>query len=80
LKWADYAAFDIQRENLIQLKEMLKEQNQLPLKNEAQILIQTSMPCGGIAECGVCALTLNHEWKMICKEGPVFNFDVIARA
>ncbi|HCR70802.1 MAG TPA: hypothetical protein DIW23_05115 [Anaerolineae bacterium] len=73
LKWADYAAFDVRRENLSQLKEMLKEQNQLPLKNEAQILIHTSMPCGGIAECGVCALTLSHEWKMICKEGPVFN-------
>lgn len=73
LKWADYAAFDVQRENLNQLKEMLKEQNQLPLKIEAQILIHTSMPCGGIAECGVCALTLNHEWKMICKEGPVFR-------
>jgi NAD(P)H-flavin reductase len=64
---------------LNQLKEMLKEQNQLSPKLEAQILIHTSMPCGGIAECGVCALTLSHEWKMICKEGPVFNFDIIAR-
>jgi NAD(P)H-flavin reductase len=73
LQWAEYAAFDIQRENINQLKEMLKEQDQLPRKLEAQILIHTSMPCGGIAECGVCALTLNHEWKMICKEGPVFR-------
>jgi NAD(P)H-flavin reductase len=73
LKWADYTAFDIQRENMNQLKEILKEQNQLSPKMEAQILIHTSMPCGGIAECGVCALTLNHEWKMICKEGPVFR-------
>ena len=72
LKWADYAAFDVQRENMNQLKEMLKEHNQISPQVEAQILIHTSMPCGGVAECGVCALTLNHDWKMICKEGPVF--------
>jgi dihydroorotate dehydrogenase electron transfer subunit len=64
--------------NLNQLKEILKEQNQLPLKLEAQILVHTSMPCGGIAECGVCALTLNHEWKMICKEGPVFRLQDVS--
>ncbi|MBL8050636.1 MAG: hypothetical protein JNM46_05385 [Anaerolineales bacterium] len=61
------------RFDLNQLREMLKEQNQVTTKIEAQILIHTAMPCGGVAECGVCALTLNHEWKMICKEGPVFN-------
>lgn len=93
LKWADFAAFDVSREErrtfmneanlnlssamhplgLSQLREMLKEQNQAVTKIEAQILIHTAMPCGGIAECGVCALTLGHKWKMICKEGPVFN-------
>lgn len=78
LKWADYAAFDVQRENLNRLKEMLKNENQLSPKIEAQILVHAPMPCGGIAECGVCGLTLNREWKMICKEGPVFNFDVLA--
>ncbi|MBL8100827.1 MAG: hypothetical protein JNK81_16715 [Anaerolineales bacterium] len=74
LKWADYLAIDIARQNLNQLKEKFGEQQPTINKIEAQILIHTSMPCGGIAECGVCALTLNHEWKMICKEGPVFNF------
>ena len=73
LKWADYVAVDIQRENINQLRELLKDQSQTVNKIEAQILIHTAMPCGGVAECGVCALTLSHEWKMICKEGPVFN-------
>lgn len=73
LKWADYVAIDVARENLNQLKEKLGLQNQASNKVEAQVLIYTSMPCGGIAECGVCALSLNHEWKMICKEGPVFS-------
>lgn len=73
LRWAEYAAFDVRRENVNQLKAMLREQNQASPKIEAQVLIHADMPCGGIAECGVCALMLPREWKMICKEGPVFN-------
>lgn len=77
LSWADYVAIDITRQNLNQLKEKMGNQNQLQNKYEAQILIHTAMPCGAIAECGVCALTLSHEWKMICKDGPVFNLQDI---
>lgn len=77
MNWADYVAIDIARENLNQLKEKLGEQYQLKNKFEAQILIHAPMPCGGIAECGVCALTLSHEWKMICKDGPVFKLSEI---
>lgn len=73
LNWADYVAIDIARQNLNQLKEKLGKQNQAQNKYEAQILIHTAMPCGSVAECGVCALSLSHEWKMICKDGPVFN-------
>lgn len=73
LSWADYVAIDIVRENLNQLKEKLGKQDQTKNKFEVQILIHTSMPCGSVAECGICALSLSHEWKMICKEGPVFN-------
>jgi hypothetical protein len=73
INWADYSAIDIARENLNQLNAMLGKQDQTKNKFEAQILIHAPMPCGGVAECGVCALNLGHEWKMICKEGPVFN-------
>jgi NAD(P)H-flavin reductase len=71
--WADYVAIDIARENLPRLKEILQKQKQVAIKYEAQVLIHAPMSCGGLAECGLCALHLNHEWKMICKEGPVFN-------
>ncbi|NJN80446.1 MAG: hypothetical protein HC797_08210 [Anaerolineales bacterium] len=73
MKWADYVAIDVKGASLNQLREMLTQQNQVATKVEAQILIHTDMPCGGVAECGVCALTLNHNWKMVCKEGPVFG-------
>ncbi|HLA87615.1 MAG TPA: hypothetical protein VJL10_06320 [Anaerolineales bacterium] len=72
-QWADYAAMDVRRENLHQLMEMLGKQEHVRARSEAQILVRAPMPCGALAECGVCALTLRHKWKMICKDGPVFD-------
>lgn len=68
VEWADYLAIDVERENLNQLKEGLGKLNPVA----AQVLIHTPIPCGGVAECGVCAVTLKSSWKLACKEGPVF--------
>jgi hypothetical protein len=68
-QWADYAAFDVARENLNQIGEMLGVGNQ----PQAQVLVRAPMPCGSIAECGICSTIIHHEWKMICKDGPVFD-------
>ncbi len=76
-QWADYAAFDVARENLNQLREMLGKREQAKGPREAQVLVRAPMPCGALAECGVCALTIRHEWKMICKDGPVFDLNSI---
>lgn len=80
IQWADYAAIDVRRENVNQLREMFGESGQVKARREAaalslskgQVLVRAPMPCGALAECGVCALRFRHEWKMICKEGPVF--------
>ena len=74
VKWADYLAFDVARENLPRLKEMLGAPNQWSVVKEAQVLIRTAIPCGGIAECGVCSVVTGSGWKMICKDGPVFDW------
>lgn len=74
LEWADYLAFDIARENLNSLREQLGNLAQLAVVNAAQVLIRTPVPCGGIADCGVCAVTLKSEWKLACKDGPVFDW------
>ena len=75
MAWADYAAFDVARENLSGLKEMLGGQKQISVWSEVQVLIRTPMPCGGVAECGVCAVSLRSGWKMACKDGPVFEYN-----
>jgi len=71
LKWADFIAVDSARENFHQFKALLSG-FVLP---ETQILIRAPMPCGGLAECGICALGNDYHWKMICKDGPVFNLE-----
>jgi hypothetical protein len=71
LKWTDYIAADVARENFDQFKAVLSGY----ILPETQVLIRAPMPCGALAECGACALTIDHHWKMICKEGPVFKLD-----
>jgi hypothetical protein len=63
----------VDRGNLSQVREMLAEQKQVWSRLETQVLIRAPMPCGALAECGVCAVVLRHEWKMACRDGPVFN-------
>lgn len=77
LEWADYIAMDARRDDLQQVKERLGARNRLPAVRDAQILIHTPMPCGGIGVCGVCAISTKSEWKMICRDGPVFTWKEI---
>ena len=77
VQWADYLAFDVARENLFELRECLGSINRAQAGKEAQVLIRTPMPCGGVADCGVCAVTLKSGWEFACKEGPVFEMKEI---
>jgi NAD(P)H-flavin reductase len=72
-QWADFLALDVDRENIRKLVERLEDGKPGMAWQHSQILVRAPMPCGGIAECGICALTTNSEWKMACKDGPVFN-------
>jgi dihydroorotate dehydrogenase B-like protein len=74
VEWADYLAFDVGRENINQLKERLGKLNQVAAAKESQILLRTLIPCGGVAECGICAVTLRSSWRLACKDGPVFHW------
>ena len=70
--WADYLAVDVTRENLPGFRDCLGSLKPAWAGKEAQVLIRTPMPCGGIADCGVCAVTLRSGSELACKEGPVF--------
>jgi len=74
LRWADYVAVDVSRENLPVVREILKKGDHSKVPAETQVLVRTPMPCGTFAECGVCAVPLKDGWTMACKDGPVFDF------
>ena len=75
VEWADFVALDVARENLDQVWERLGELNQQAAWKEVQVLVRTPVPCGGIAECGVCAVAVKSDWKMACTDGPVFDWN-----
>ena len=74
VEWADYLAFDVTRENMNPLRERLGRFNQVAAGKKSQVLVRTAMPCGGVAECGICAVTLSSTWNLACKDGPVFDW------
>lgn len=82
--WAAYLAIELHRERLSQLLNLLPgrfksgcaRENSIPPRSGcAQVLVDTPMPCGGLAKCGVCAVSLRPgvEFKLACKDGPVFD-------
>ncbi|MGE5377735.1 MAG: hypothetical protein ACM3XO_21955 [Bacteroidota bacterium] len=73
VQWADFLALDVRRENLPVLVQKLGAQAFLRGLSGAQVLVHTPIPCGGLAECGVCAVTTKSDWKMACRDGPVFS-------
>jgi len=73
VRWADFFALDVPRESLPGASKMLGFGGQFQVGCEAQALVVTSMPCGGMGDCGVCAVKVKSGWKMTCKDGPVFD-------
>src|SRR5512138_2902191 len=54
-RWADYIAFDVARDALPELKDML-EADRLLSRAEGQALVRAPMPCGALAACGACTV------------------------
>jgi len=68
-RWADFIAAEPGRERLPALRRRLTGGLAVP----ALVLVRAPMPCGALADCGVCAVTVRGRWKLACKDGPVFN-------
>jgi hypothetical protein len=76
LPWADFMALELPHDALAQLSGIFGPRRALhhPLP-AAQALITGPMPCAARADCGVCAVSTLHSWKLACKDGPVFNLE-----
>ncbi len=78
-RWADYLALNTGRERWLEWKPVLAKAMQAGGPLEAQGLIHTTMPCGGLADCGACSIMVASESKWACKDGPVFNLYELVR-
>jgi dihydroorotate dehydrogenase electron transfer subunit len=77
LNWADYLALDVPLEMLPELPARLGLADGKRSPCPAEVLVVAPMPCGGVAECGVCAVHTNQGWRLACKDGPVFDLDIL---
>ncbi len=75
LEWADYLAVDLaeNQRSQWQLAVGLKDGKKLPFFGQA--LLRTAIVCGGMGECGVCAVKTNSGWSLACKDGPVYDLE-----
>lgn len=74
--WADFIAADLP------LEALEKHRNQFAgLRAPAQLLITTPMPCGGLADCGVCAVrSTRRKQHLLCIDGPVVAVQRLVQA
>lgn len=72
--WADYLAIDAPRTHLSTLLPAIAQSG---YHKDGQIIVDTPIPCGGMAECGTCAIQLHKGFKLTCKEGPVFDIKTL---
>jgi dihydroorotate dehydrogenase electron transfer subunit len=73
LPWADFLAVDISIDSLSELRRSLglAAGQRLPCAGGALVLSPT--PCGGLADCGVCAIPARQGFRLLCKDGPVVD-------
>jgi hypothetical protein len=75
--WPDFLAVDLALEDVPRLRSILGLPIDIRPPCPGQALVQTAMPCAGLADCGVCAVELRRGWKLACKDGPVFDLHLL---
>jgi dihydroorotate dehydrogenase electron transfer subunit len=76
-RWSDYAALDLSRESIPALLDTLGNSQARTLAPNAEALVRAPMPCGGLAQCGVCTVRARHGSQLACEDGPVFDLRLL---
>lgn len=72
LAWADFLALDIPPTQVEELPRLLGFHERAPKTLRGQALVTPAMPCGGLAQCGVCSFATPRKALLACSQGPVF--------
>lgn len=75
--WADYLALDAPLARLGELPALLGLRERQRCACAAQAVVFAPMPCGGLADCAVCAVPTARGWKRACRDGPVFSLNLL---
>ena len=73
--WADYLAVAAPIDAIRGWRKRFTHEEQLRLPQAAQVLVIASMPCGGLAKCGVCSIETRRGMELACEDGPVFQLN-----
>ncbi len=73
--WIDFLALELSRQTLPDLRSILGLPPHIKIPCRTQALVTTPMPCGGMADCGACAVPAHRGYKLACKDGPVFDLN-----
>jgi NAD(P)H-flavin reductase len=77
--WADMIAIDVPFSRLDEIRTRREKTGKVFSGRSVEVLIRHDMSCGGMGDCGVCSIpTRKGGWKLVCKDGPVFNWDDLA--
>ncbi|HSQ25564.1 MAG TPA: hypothetical protein VLM80_00430 [Anaerolineales bacterium] len=74
LNWADFLVCDMPLNFLAEFRaRMMNSDFESITGIPGQVLITTAMPCGGVSDCGACAVPIGKSYQLACKDGPVFD-------
>lgn len=73
LAWADLLLVDLPAAELPKLRQHLGLAAHAAPPCRIQVLLQIPMPCGGLGECGACAVNARRGYLLACLDGPVFD-------
>jgi dihydroorotate dehydrogenase electron transfer subunit len=80
LSWVDFLAFDGSPDSFNRIGQTLSLPPGSPLPCPTQVLVDIPMPCGGLADCGVCATRgKGRKYQLACVDGPVFPWEEVFR-
>jgi dihydroorotate dehydrogenase electron transfer subunit len=71
LVWAEYVALDADPETLLRRSADASGDEPALRRSEGEVLLDLPLLCG-FGGCLACAVTSRGEWKLACKDGPVF--------
>lgn len=75
--WTDYLALDLAAVWQTGWRSAfgLRDVQKLPFFGQA--LVRTPIACSGIGDCGVCAVRTREGWTLACKDGPVYDLEML---